>query len=119
MNIFTLALLFISLSPFLGNAPDTGNASKQSANEKSETSGTFQLSEKEPTKRLSLHGKTGIARINNIGPAGLTVKNSLNNMTLGANTHADLNFEGDTDLSVATSASSRQTHGTFEILVKE
>jgi hypothetical protein len=119
MNIFTLTLLLISISALPGNAPKGGNALPQSADEKPETSGTFHLSDKEPRKHLSLRGKTGIVKINNIGPAALAVKNSLNNVTLGANTQMNLTFEGDTDLSISRSGSRRQANGTFEICVKE
>jgi hypothetical protein len=66
MNILTLTLFLVSLSALPGNAPKAGNARAQSADEKPETSGTFHLSDKEPTKHLSLRGKTGIVKINNM-----------------------------------------------------
>jgi hypothetical protein len=88
-------LLAVFLSPLALNTSHAAGSKTQSVDEKAETSGTFHLSEKEPTKHLPLGGKTGIVKVNNIGPAGLVVKNSKNRMTLGATSQASLAFEGD------------------------
>ncbi len=110
-------LLAVSLSPLALNTSHAARSKAQSVDEKAETSGTFYLSEKEPTKHLPLGGKTGIVKVNNIGPAGLVIKNSKNHMTLGANSQASLAFEGDTDLSVSSSGQSRETDGSFEVFI--
>ena len=87
--------------------------------EETELSGTFHLFQKEPAKRLAFPGKTGILKIKNIGPAGLVVRNSSNNVTLGADTEFDSAFEGETVLSVSVSGADCQTDGTFEVLIKK
>jgi hypothetical protein len=110
-------LLAVSLSALALDVSNAAGSRTQSADGKAQMSGTFHLSEKEPTKHLSLRGKTGIVKVNNVGPAGLVVRNSKNNMTLAANSHASLTFEGDTDLSVSTSGESRETDGSFEVIL--
>ena len=83
--------------------------------DRTELSGTFHLNDKDPGKHLALRGKTGIVKINNIGPAGLVVRNSRNRVTLGANTRMELVFEGDTDLSVSRDDRTHRTDGSFEV----
>ena len=50
-------LLAVSLSPLALNTSHAARSKAQSVDEKAETSGTFYLSEKEPTKHLPLGGK--------------------------------------------------------------
>jgi hypothetical protein len=78
-------------------------------------SGGFHLSETQPTNRLVLSGEKALVKIRNIGPASLVVVNSMNNVTLGANSTFELRFDGDTTLSIDRSESSHQTDGTFEV----
>ena len=83
-------LLAVSLSPLALNTSNAARSKAQSVDEKAETSGTFHLSEKEPTKHLPLGGKTGIVKVNNIGPAGLVVKNSKNHNDFGCQLAGEL-----------------------------
>jgi bla regulator protein BlaR1 len=83
-----------------------------------DSAGSFHLSVSEPTKRLSLQGKTGTLRIYNAGPAGLLVRNRQNNMTLGAHSTFDTTIDGETVLSIVGSAPDDRTDGTFEIRTK-
>ena len=117
MKSLVLMLLAVSVPALVLSASNAAGSRTQSADGKAQMSGSFHLSEKGPTKHLSLRGKTGIVKVDNIGPAGLVVRNSKNNMTLAANSHASLTFEGDTDLSVSPSGESRETDGSFEVIV--
>jgi hypothetical protein len=83
-----------------------------------DSAGSFHLSVHEPTKRLSLQGKTGTLKIYNAGPAGLLVRNRQNNMTLGAHSTFDTTIDGETVLSIVGSAPDDRTDGTFEIRTK-
>lgn len=64
---------------------------------------------------LIRQGATAILKIHNVGPAGLVVKNSRNEMSLAAHTELDVVFDGETTLSILTSASNRQTDGMYEV----
>ncbi len=112
-----LLLVAVSMSALAMNMSKAAGTQVRSTGHNADQSGTFHLSENEPTKHLALQGKTGVLKINNIGPAALVVKNSRNNMTFDANSHASLTFEGDTDLSVSTFGHSRETDGSFEVFI--
>ena len=82
-------------------------------------SGTFHLTQTEPTRRLASCGKARTIAIYSAGPADLVVKNRSNNVTLGARSRDDLVCEGPTALSLSGSGPDDHTNGTFELQTEE
>lgn len=75
---------------------------------------SFSFTKTELGKRVVVRGKPGVVKITNNGPAGIVVKNGKNSMVLGAHTHAELDYQGETVITINPSDTQDHTSGTLE-----